>query len=96
MTLLQIEDMSTGYNGVSVVRNLSLHVDEGDFRRPEELQPAGGPYDVVVSNPPYVRSADIPGLMPEVRDHDPADALDGGPDGLDALRDLARQLTSVA
>lgn len=66
-----------------------LHVDEGDFRRPEELQPAGGPYDVVVSNPPYVRSADIPGLMPEVRDHDPADALDGGPDGLDALRDLA-------
>ncbi len=66
-----------------------LHVDEGDFRRPEELQPAGGPYDVVVSNPPYVRSGDIPTLMPEVRDHDPADALDGGPDGLDALRDLA-------
>jgi len=66
-----------------------LHVDEGDFRQPTALQPVGRPYDVVVSNPPYVRSADIPGLMPEVRDHDPADALDGGPDGLDALRDLA-------
>ena len=46
-------------------------------------------FDLVVSNPPYVRRGDIEGLMPEVRDHDPREALDGGPDGLDAHRALA-------
>jgi release factor glutamine methyltransferase len=51
-----------------------------------------GPFDVVVSNPPYVRRGDIPGLMTEVRDHDPREALDGGDDGLDAFRHLARGL----
>ncbi|MFZ5481512.1 MAG: peptide chain release factor N(5)-glutamine methyltransferase [Myxococcota bacterium] len=44
--------------------------------------------DWVVSNPPYVPSADIAGLEPEVRDHEPRLALDGGPDGLDAYRRL--------
>ena len=67
-----------------------LHVLEGDFRDPGSLRVPGHDYDLVVSNPPYVRSGEIPGLMPEVRDHDPIEALDGGPDGLDALRDLAR------
>ncbi|HET7498327.1 MAG TPA: peptide chain release factor N(5)-glutamine methyltransferase [Candidatus Eisenbacteria bacterium] len=67
-----------------------LHVLEGDFRDPGALRVPGHDYDLVVSNPPYVRSGEIPGLMPEVRDHDPIEALDGGPDGLDALRDLAR------
>jgi release factor glutamine methyltransferase len=46
---------------------------------------AGG-FDLVVSNPPYVRTHDIAGLAPEVRSHDPRLALDGGPDGLDAYR----------
>lgn len=46
---------------------------------------AGG-FDLIVSNPPYVRSADIATLEPEVRDHDPCLALDGGADGLDAYR----------
>lgn len=45
-----------------------------------------GPFDVVVSNPPYIPSDAIRGLDPEVRDHDPALALDGGADGLDAYR----------
>ncbi len=39
-------------------------------------------YDVIVSNPPYIPSADIDSLMPEVVDHEPRTALDGGPDGL--------------
>ncbi len=42
--------------------------------------------EVLVSNPPYVRRADIPKLAPEVRDWDPHIALDGGPDGLDFYR----------
>ncbi len=50
-----------------------------------------GPFDLIVSNPPYIRSADIGGLAVEVRDHDPRAALDGGADGLDAYRALVPQ-----
>jgi release factor glutamine methyltransferase len=50
-----------------------------------------GPFDLIVSNPPYIRSADIRGLAVEVRDHDPRLALDGGADGLDAYRALIPQ-----
>lgn len=46
--------------------------------------------DLVVSNPPYIRSADIQALAPEVRHYDPALALDGGPDGLAVIRDIVR------
>jgi release factor glutamine methyltransferase len=48
-----------------------------------------GPFDLVVANPPYVASADLAQLAPEVRDHDPLLALDGGPDGMRAYRALA-------
>jgi len=47
------------------------------------------PFDLIVSNPPYVASRDIKGLAPEVRDHDPPHALDGGADGLAAYRAIA-------
>lgn len=48
-----------------------------------------GPFDLIVSNPPYIRSADIAGLDREVREYDPPRALDGGPDGLAAYRAIA-------
>ena len=48
--------------------------------------------DIVVSNPPYIASAALPALMPEVRDHDPPLALDGGPEGLDAYRRIVPDL----
>ena len=66
----------------------------GDFTRPAPPRIPGAPFDLVVSNPPYVRRGDLAGLMPEVRDHDPTLALDGGEDGLDALRHLAQGLRS--
>ncbi len=50
-----------------------------------------GQFDLIVSNPPYVRSAEIMDLATEVRDHDPLGALDGGGDGLDAYRALIPQ-----
>jgi release factor glutamine methyltransferase len=56
-----------------------------------------GPFDLVVSNPPYIASGDIAGLAPEVREHDPRLALDGGPQGFDTYcaiaADMARILT---
>ncbi len=48
-------------------------------------------FDVIVSNPPYVRHEDIMMLAPEVRDYDPAIALDGGADGLCAYHAIARE-----
>ena len=54
-----------------------------------------GPYDLIVSNPPYIPSAEIEHLDPEVRNHDPRLALDGGPDGLSAYREISRMLQSL-
>ena len=48
-----------------------------------------GPFDLIVSNPPYIARADIATLPPEVRDYDPMMALDGGEDGLAAYRAIA-------
>ncbi len=52
-------------------------------------------FDLVVSNPPYIKSGDVAALDPEVRDHEPHLALDGGPDGLDAYRRLAVEIPRV-
>lgn len=46
-------------------------------------------FDLIISNPPYIATAEIAGLQPEVRDYDPRQALDGGLDGLDFYRRLA-------
>jgi release factor glutamine methyltransferase len=50
-----------------------------------------GSFDIIVSNPPYIRTDVVASLAPEVRDHDPDVALDGGADGLDAYRIIAAQ-----
>ena len=52
-------------------------------------------FDLVVANPPYIPSDHIAALDPEVRDHDPRLALDGGADGLDAYRALAPEVLRV-
>ncbi len=50
-----------------------------------------GRFDLIVSNPPYVRTDDIKDLQREIRDHEPAEALDGGQDGLDFYRRIASE-----
>ena len=52
------------------------------------LEPQWGRLHLVVANPPYIPSATLAGLDPVVRDHEPRLALDGGPDGLAAIRVL--------
>ena len=61
-----------------------------DWRVPGWEQRLGEPYDLVVSNPPYVPSGAIAALMPEVARFEPHEALDGGADGLQAYRLIAR------
>jgi release factor glutamine methyltransferase len=53
--------------------------------------PEGAQFDLIISNPPYIPSGEIVSLQPEVRDHDPRRALDGGADGLDYGRRLAAE-----
>lgn len=52
------------------------------FVRSDLFENVEGKYDFIVSNPPYIRSDVIPTLMPEVKDHEPVQALDGAEDGL--------------
>lgn len=60
------------------------------FRQADFYQLQGGPYDLMVANPPYIPATDMDELMPEVRDHEPHLALRGGDaDGLAAYRALA-------
>jgi release factor glutamine methyltransferase len=59
-----------------------LLLGDADTPIPKRLR---GRFDLVVSNPPYIPDADMPGLQPEVR-REPRLALVGGPDGLDGLR----------
>ncbi len=61
----------------------------GDWRQPGWQQRLGGPFDLLVSNPPYIEAATIERLMPEVARFEPRLALDGGSDGLVAYRTIA-------
>ncbi len=70
--------------------------DRVDFRLGDLLAPLTGLRpDLIVSNPPYIPTFDIAGLDPGVRDHEPALALDGGPDGLRVIERLAEQALSL-
>ncbi|MFA5699766.1 MAG: peptide chain release factor N(5)-glutamine methyltransferase [Desulfuromonas sp.] len=83
---LQIAHINAQNNAVAEL----LTFAEADLHT---LEP--GSYRLLVSNPPYVTSAQMQELMPEVAQHEPALALHGGEDGLDAYRSLARQAPMV-
>ena len=85
---LQAVDTSRG--ALNVARaNSGKHCvsDRVELLHGDLLEPLGAAVDVIVSNPPYLRSGDVPGLAPEVR-AEPSLALDGGEDGLDFTRRL--------
>jgi release factor glutamine methyltransferase len=70
---------------VGTAARLTFH--QGDLYAPLPAALAGE-FDLLVSNPPYIRRGDLAGLPREVAEHDPAEALDGGVDGLDVYRRL--------
>ncbi len=55
-----------------------------------------GPFDILISNPPYIETAAIAGLADDVRKHEPLSALDGGADGLDCYRRLIPDMARLA
>ncbi len=63
---------------------------KGDLLQPLSGRGLQGRLDLVISNPPYIPTDDMQGLQPEVL-YEPKAALDGGPDGLDAIRRLVRE-----
>lgn len=63
--------------------------DRATFTASDWCDAVAGEFDLILSNPPYIASAEIAGLAPDVRAYDPHLALDGGQDGLDAYRRIA-------
>ncbi len=63
--------------------------------RADLLDGIDGPFDLIVSNPPYVPTVDAPGLQPEVREYEPPAALFGGEDGLQIVRRLVVQASAA-
>jgi release factor glutamine methyltransferase len=70
-------------------------LDRVEFQERRFLDGIDGVFEVLISNPPYISSGDISGLEAEVREFDPLLALDGGADGLEAYRELAKGLIDV-
>jgi release factor glutamine methyltransferase len=84
-------DRSPGALKVATRNAKALGLDKrASFQEGNWTQGLEGPFDVIVTNPPYIPSRDMEGLMPDVRDFEPAGALDGGPDGLCPMRTIAR------
>ena len=69
-----------------VPERIAFHLGDGF-----NALPAGLKFDLIASNPPYIAAEEIATLQPEVRDFDPRLALDGGADGLDFYRRIARE-----
>ncbi len=83
-------DLSPRALGIAA-RNAARHgvADRVEFRCGDLLEPVRGQsFDLVAANLPYIPTGDLAGLEPEVREHEPRLALDGGPDGLDLYRKL--------
>lgn len=80
----------------TAMENAALNglADRFTVQRSDWFAEISGLFDVIVSNPPYIRSMVIPSLDREVRDFDPHLALDGGGDGLEAYRAIAAQARS--
>jgi len=82
-------DMSAGVLRLARANAERLRIRCAHFVACDLAAALAGPFDLVVSNPPYVATGDIAGLAPEVRNFDPRIALDGGTDGLNFYRAIA-------
>lgn len=74
--------------------NAKLNNVAVDFERSDLFENLSDKYDMIVSNPPYIRSEVVPTLMPEVCEFEPLDALDGHEDGLYFYRKIIKECKS--
>ena len=74
--------------------NARLNGVNVDFIQSDMFQSVRGRFNLIVCNPPYIKSGDIPALQKEVREYEPRIALDGGADGLDFYRRIAKSIRS--
>lgn len=85
-----LSDISEGALAISksnaVSNGVTVSIEQGDLFEPFEGRFRKKKFDMILSNPPYVRTRVIAGLQREIRDHEPMLALDGGEDGLDLYR----------
>lgn len=91
----QVTAVDSSDNAIEVARENALRhkvADRIEFSKMDLMRdwnlPANDPYDYILSNPPYIPSGKLKQLMPDVRDYEPREALDGGPDGLDCYRNI--------
>lgn len=87
-------DLSDKAIGLAM-RNASINDAEIRLIKSDLFKDIEGSFDVIVSNPPYIPTEEIETLSPEVRDHDPRLALDGGSDGLDIYRRIVSECGDV-
>jgi release factor glutamine methyltransferase len=89
-------DVSKDAVGVATVNAKKLGVDShikfiaGDLFEKFKTGTFGQKFDVIVSNPPYIRAAELSTLQREIREHEPMIALDGGEDGLDFYKKIIK------
>ncbi len=89
-----VEAVDISERAVAVARDNARRLGVGGritFLIGDLLAPTMGQFDAIVANPPYVARRDAPGMMPDVRDHEPHVALFGGQDGMDIPRRLLAQ-----
>lgn len=91
---VQVQALEASAEALEVARRNAAHhhvLERICFVEGERLEalPPEMRFNLIISNPPYIPTAEIDALQPEVRDHDPRRALDGGDDGLDFFRMLA-------
>ena len=72
--------------------NAKLHEVDAEWVRSDLFDNITETFDVIMANPPYIPTGEILSLMPEVRDFEPENALDGGAEGLDFYRKIAGQV----
>ncbi len=68
-----------------------MNADRVHFLQSDLFDKVEGKFEIIVSNPPYIASAEVEKLMPEVRDHEPRMALDGTEDGLHFYRRIIEE-----
>jgi len=88
-------DISAGALLVARDNARRLGLDRASFVACTMAAALGGPFDLIVCNPPYITSGDIAALAPEVLNFDPRPALDGGADGLDFYRMIAATVPAL-